>query len=367
MSACRGFPPRLVACLAAVFLVPPGAVSWPPRAVQVVATGDLLLAGALLPLLDRHGGDYPFVRVRDRLRGADVAVGNLEVPLTRAQTPTEGKDPRAVREGRDYVFRAPPTLAGNLQRAGFDVLSLANNHAMDYGAEGLLETVRVLRAAGIRPVGAGRNVEEATRAVVWRPSGVELAFLAASQILPVGSVATDSSPGIAASRGNYGGRDWRAGLLQRVRAHAAAGRVVVVSVHWGTERASVPDGEQVELAAALAAHGAHAVLGHHPHVLQGMAWVGRTFVAYSLGNFVATPSDRRARESVIATLWVTSRGVQRVRVEPIWIDAGQPRPLEGEPATRILTRLDRMSRALGAAVSRAGEVVPPRAWDRGGP
>jgi len=357
-----------VACFAAVLLVPLEAASWQSRPVQVVAVGDLLLAGALLPLLDRHGTDYPFLHVRDRLRGADVAVGNLEVPLTRAQTPTPGKDPRAVREGRDYVFRAPPTLAGNLRRAGFDVLSLANNHAMDYGAEGLLETVRVLRAAGIRPVGAGRNVEEATRAVVWRSSGVELAFLAASQILPVGSVATDSSPGIAASRGNYGGRDWRAGLLQRVRAHAAAGRVVVVSVHWGTERASVPDREQVELAAALAAHGAHAVLGHHPHVLQGMAWVGRTFVAFSLGNFVATPSDRLARESVMVTLWVTSHGVRRVQVQPVWIQAGQPQPLGGEPAARLLSRLDRLSRAFGATVSPAGEVWPSvRTSNRSGP
>lgn len=264
-----------MACFAAVLLVPLEAASWQSRPVQVVAVGDLLLAGALLPLRDRHGTDSPFLHVRDWLRAKDVAVGNLEVPLTRAQSLTAGKDPQAIREGRDYVFRAPPELAHSLQRAGFDVLSLANNHAMDYGPQGLLETLRVLRAAGIRPVGAGRNTEEATRAVVWQSSGVELAFLAASEVLPLASVATRDSPGIAASRGYHGGRDWRARLLDRVRAHAAAGRVVVTSVHWGTERASVPDREQVELAAALAAHGAHAVLGHHPHVLQGWpGWAG---------------------------------------------------------------------------------------------
>jgi len=334
---------------------------------RIAAVGDLLLAGSLLARIQRDGDDYPFRHIAEALTAADVAFANLEVPLTSVDAPTSGKDPASVRAGRDYVFRAPPRLARAIRDAGFDVVSLANNHAMDQGATGLFEMIESLRKERIEFAGAGADDLEATRAAVTRVGDVAIAWLAASEILPRFSVASPRGAGIAASRGHHGGRDWRAALLASVRALKARGLVVFVSVHWGVEGASTPNRAQTTLARALAMAGADAILGHHPHVLQGFTWIDRTFVAYSLGNFVALPRGRLARESAIIDLQIEATGVVGARVRPVSIGAGQARLLIGSEADPLMTRIASISGVVGGAVASDGEVKARFATRRPGP
>jgi poly-gamma-glutamate synthesis protein (capsule biosynthesis protein) len=310
----------------------------------------------MLARIRREGDAYPFRETADTLSAADVAFANLEVPLTTVDAPTPGKDPESVRAGRDYVFRAPPRLATAIRDAGFDVVSLANNHAMDQGALGLAETTEALRKAGIEYVGAGRDELEAARPALTRTGGVTIAWLAASEVLPLSSVASAERAGIAASRGTHGGRDARAALLRRVRTLKAQGLVVIVSLHWGAEGQIAPTDAQRRLARALSSAGADALVGHHPHVLQGFAWMDRTFVAYSLGNFVASPRGRLARESAILELQIDELGVREARVRPVWIEDGQARLLSGAAAERQMSQIASISSLVGGVVRATGEV-----------
>lgn len=306
---------------------------------RISAVGDVMLGGTAAPVLAQQGYDYPFVHVGAVLKRSAAVFGNLEGPLTDGGTPAPDKQ---------YVFRSPPEkVAPALKAAGFTVLSLANNHILDYGEAGLNDTLASLAQAHILHAGAGAD-DLTARAPAWFSAGGErVALLAYSLTLPPSFYATADTGGTAFGRERH------------VRADVAAARaqgadIVLVSFHWGQEGSTVLRDYQRLLAHAAIDAGADAVIGHHPHVLQGIERYGRGVVLYSLGNFVFGSYSRMAARSVIAQL--VFKGPRLVRVELVPIDVFnpevnfQPRLLRGADADAVIAQLAQLSAPLQTRV-----------------
>ena len=232
----------------------------PDRGVTIAAVGDIMLARNLTGHMERHGGRYPYARIADLLRRADVTVANLEVALTE----------RGEARDRQDVFRTSPRFAAGLSEAGIDVVSLANDHVEDYGRDGLRDTLATLDGLGVRHAGAGLDETDARRPAIVSAGGLRLACLSYTDIsehrrdgpTPCG-VAMASAETIASD----------------VQAACRKAEVVIVSLHAGAEHTAVPGARQRRLARAAVEAGALLVLGHHPARPAGLgasrAWPDR--------------------------------------------------------------------------------------------
>jgi poly-gamma-glutamate synthesis protein (capsule biosynthesis protein) len=236
--------------------------------VTLAFGGDVQFEGRLAALAAPDG----LAGLTPVLGSADVAVVNLETAIT----------DRGVEQPKIYHFRTSPEALVALQRAGVDAVSMANNHAVDYGPDGLTDTLAAQASSPIPVIGIGPTAGKAFAPAVFDVRGTTVAVLASSQVndYTVNTFpATDTRAGIA---GNLD--DSR--LLAAVHTARAAYDVVVVYLHWGTDYTSCPDGSQARTAGRLTDAGADVVVGGHAHRVQGAGWLGRTYVAYGLGNFV---------------------------------------------------------------------------------
>ena len=243
----------------------------PPTTAPPDLRWTLLAGGDVLMDRSEAAGIDPFAGIDPPLASGDIALVNVEMVISDRGEP---------REDKEFTFRAPPSAASRIAAAGIDVANLANNHAADYGPEALLDTVDLLEAKGVIALGAGATSADAYRhrVVEVRP-GVRVAFVGASMVVPLGFPATGTRPGVASAY-------QRDRVLAGVRTAASEAEVVIAVVHWGVERMTCPDGRQRDFAFQLLQHGADAVIGHHPHVLQPVVLDEGKLVAYSLGNFV---------------------------------------------------------------------------------
>ncbi len=241
-----------------------------PSTTEPDLTWTLLAGGDVLMDRSEAAGVDPFAGIEPSLASADIAVVNVEMVISERGEPADKK----------YVFRAPPSAAERIAAAGVDVANLANNHAMDYGPDALVDTVDLLEANGVIALGAGATSSDAYRhrIIEVRP-GVHVAFVGASMVVPLGFPATQTRPGIASAY-------QRDRVLANVRVAASEADVVIAVIHWGIERMTCPEGRQRDFAFELLHNGADAVIGHHPHVLQPVVFDDGKLVAYSLGNFV---------------------------------------------------------------------------------
>lgn len=327
----------------------------------------ILLAGDVLPLGDR---DY-FAAISSLVRSADLAICNLECPVS---THGERSPLKLTTSGRamhnEYLFRAPPSQARRLAEAGFDGVTLANNHIMDFGGEALLETLRLLEQAGVQYTGAGPDRTSARQPMILSAAGHSVAVLAyvSAKTLPgtEGFAASDETAGTVFVRGDASGRpDATSSRMLRndIRAAAKRADVVIACFHWGTEGADEPDPLQRSLAHLAIDAGADAVIGHHPHRLQGVEIYRDRPIAYSLGNF-AFPTPWESNHFSAALELRVERGEWSSLVfHPVLLEfrVGDPAPARGADAERIITRLTRLSEALGTTCRRSGEPLP-RVW-----
>lgn len=183
--------------------------------------------------------------------------------------------------GKAYTFRADPMMVPLLEVFGTDAVTLANNHVYDYGEEGLLDTMRYLNEAGVPYLGAGENIDEASKILYYVVGGRKIAIVSATQIERVTKYtkeATETEPGVLKTLDPER-------FLQMIRQADANSDYVIAVVHWGTEGSLTPEHSQHLLAQKYADAGADAIIGGHPHRLQGAAYVDGVPVAYSLGNF----------------------------------------------------------------------------------
>ncbi|GAB1484526.1 hypothetical protein MASR2M78_33440 [Treponema sp.] len=223
------------------------------RPLRLVAVGDILLARGVGRNASKNGWADPFRASQSLISSADIAFANLECPASYLGEPYPGKD-------SEVTFRAEPGSLLGIKYAGFDVLSLANNHMNDFGQEALVETLDALDTLGIARSGAGRNRAEAHKAAILSHEGKKLAFLAYAEHMWSVIEAGD-----------------RAGVAiveeKAMAADIAAARenadIVLVSIHWGEEHEGLPRERDRALARRLIDAGANGIIGHHPHVLQG--------------------------------------------------------------------------------------------------
>jgi poly-gamma-glutamate synthesis protein (capsule biosynthesis protein) len=256
------------------------------------------------------------------LKPADVAMVNLETAITTRGTP----------EPKTYHFRAPASAFTALRNAGVDVVTMANNHGVDYGPVGLSDSLAAIKTSKLPVVGIGHDDDEAFRP--WRTTvrGQRLAFIGASQVIDDNLMDTwparPGHPGIASAYNVPR-------LLRAVREARRTSDIVVVYLHWGTERVACPNSKQRALAPQLADAGADVIVGSHAHVLHGAGYRGRTFIDYGLGNFVFyKQGGGPTGETGVLTLTVRRHEVQRYQWAPARISNGLPYPVSGDAADR---------------------------------
>jgi poly-gamma-glutamate capsule biosynthesis protein CapA/YwtB (metallophosphatase superfamily) len=307
----------------------------PPAAdesvIEVIAVGDVMLGrGAAREA-------QPFAAVAPWLRTADLALGNLECVIAEEGTPRPGP----------YRLRAPLSAVTILCDAGFDVLGLANNHALDFGPAALAEAVGRLQEAGIATVGVGPDAEATARPVIREINGVRLAFLAFNDV---------SDPEDRLEEGGWTPATWdRERGTAAIAAACAQADAVIVSVHWGYEYELRADPAQRDAAHAILDAGADLVLGHHPHVVQdteldlrGLAETSEVsrgqFVAYSLGNFVFDQQQGETRQGLALRAFFDEQGLRAVQALPVW--AGPcPRLMTADEAASLLARVQPLDAA----------------------
>lgn len=356
LAACATRPPAPVVTPPVAEPVPPVPAAAPPAILKVMAVGDIMLDGTARPVFAEHGYDHAFAQVKKFFQDVPIVIGNLEGPLTTRGTPEQDKT---------YVFRSPPgPVSRALRNAGINVVSLANNHTLDYGPDGLADTQAALDAAGIAHLGAGPNLAAARRPVVLEAAGRRVALLGYSVTLPEHFYAGPDKPGTAFAHESH------------VRADVAAARaqadIVIVSFHWGQEGKTQLRDYQVHLGRVAIDAGAAAVLGHHPHILQAVEQYKDGVILYSLGNFTFGSYSKQAQVSAVAELTFAGDRVAELRLHPINVNnfevEFQPRPLTGANADRVVDELiglsalrdTRLTNDAGTALLRLPAAVPTR-------
>ena len=287
-----------VALVATVFASPTEAA---PTRISIVAVGDVC------PFLEQ--GNLVEKDVKKVLgpgakwiAGADIAFANLEAPIIK-------QGMKAVREKKLPILVGRLSLPSSLARAGFDVVSLANNHTYDFGAEGVAITLDAVKKAKLSHTGLGFSIRDAQRPVIMERKGVKVAFIAATDRV--------NQPQPRAPR-----KAWTAWvhirrLERQVRRLRKKAHVVVVSLHWGISYKHEPIEKQKKIAQRLAAAGADLILGGHPHVLQPVVFASgarRTVIAYSMGNFLFGKQEGdRGQTMVLRVDFSLKKGARRAR------------------------------------------------------
>jgi len=291
--------------------------------VTFLAGGDILMGWFVNDVyIKKEGPEYLFRRVADLFRSADIAFGNLENPISS----------RGVMENKGLMFRAPPEAVKGLTYAGIDVVNLANNHIGDYGPQAVLDTLDILKQNGIGYAGAGRNRAEARSPWITTTKGITIAILAYNEIEPGYFAATDSHPGSAWIEPDN--------VYAEIRKTKAQADFVIVSFHWGIEYTPHPNARQQEIARGAAQAGAGLIVGHHPHVVQGVGFFGSVFVDYSIGDFVYSQPTRPATgEGIILRAVIDGQTLKQVQMIPIYIDKAQPRVISPVEAKLMMERI----------------------------
>jgi len=307
--------------------VPPDAIRMAgveePRSGAVLAfVGDVVPGRSMELQIDRYGSGYPWAGLGYLLHDADLAMANLECVLSTQGTALD----------KLYVIRAHPGMVDTLSSGGMDVVSLANNHTLDFGSEALGDTRSALGQVNVAVVGAGRTPEDARSAALFDVTGVRVAVLAYAGSYWQGSADMPDSDLIAWSDPES--------VAQDVRAARDQADVVVVVVHAGKEYSRAPSAIQVTVAHTAIDAGANLVVGHHPHVTQAVERYRDGLIVYSLGNALFDIPLQSAMRGDLLRVLVTPQGLVQAELWPFWIDGEiQPRLLDdgrGLPRVEVI-------------------------------
>jgi poly-gamma-glutamate capsule biosynthesis protein CapA/YwtB (metallophosphatase superfamily) len=334
------------------------------RPVTVAIVGDFWVNRAL------PRTNSSLEAVLDRLRQAQVSVCVLEMPLSR----------RGAAAEKIVCMRADPERIEDLKHLGADLVTIANNHMLDYGTDALFDTVELLERFRIPYVGAGRDIAEAARTIVIEREGLRIAFIACAATLPLGSAAgagrpgvnplhvfnawliepsarTQEQPGTPPAVITFAAPQDVAALQRAVRDAKRTAEVVVVLPHWGVPNVTQLMEYQRAVAHALAAAGADLIIGYHAHCIQPVEVVGKTPVVYGGGNFLfhelpkgmsRNVYDSMSPDGIIVEAGVGANGVESLELVPIMLDAAGHPGLAARPeAQRIGAHLQSISKPYG--------------------
>ncbi len=309
----------------------------PEPIVHLASVGDIMLDRGLGIVIQGGNLAYPFAKVAPLLQNADITVGNMESAMGTLGEPA----------AKSYPFRAPPVAAEALALGGFDVVSLANNHGMDYGPEALLQAIELLQAQGVTPIGAGANFDAAHTPYLTQINGLSLAILSYVNV-PIEArsafdtavwTATEGTPGLA-----WGDPEVIAADVTAVRDQVD---LVIVVLHSGYEYVEEPSEPQVAAAQAAIDAGARLVIGHHAHILQGIDFYNGGVIVYGLGNFAFEIDG--PPETAVLNVWLDADGVRSLELIPAIIqEGGAPRLAESWEAAPILRQVYFLTRILNS-------------------
>lgn len=266
--------------------------------IKLLAVGDIAL--------DFKGEGNPFTHVISALKDKDILFGNLETTIS---------DNKGTPLQKGWIFKAPTRYVTFLKGAGFDVLNVANNHILDFGNECLIDTMKTLESNDIAYVGAGENFTEAFKPQIIAKNKLRVGFT--GYYFGATKYNILKKPVVA-------GVNKRAIIKQIKRLKKQDVNIVIVSLHWGYELIFYPSPERVKFYRKLIDAGATVVLGHHPHVIQGMERYKHGLIAYSLGNFQIVNSETREKkgtdQSIILSVEIGKEGVRSYNVIPVKLD-----------------------------------------------
>ncbi|WP_232510171.1 CapA family protein [Paenibacillus crassostreae] len=307
--------------------------------------GDMMFAGKVEDKLKMKGYDFPFKYVSKLFQQDDLTIANLESPVTTAGIEASDKQ---------YVFKSSPKALVALKEAGMDGVGLANNHILDQGVSGLLDTLKYLEKSKLQYAGAGKDADEAYAPTYFTRQGVKVALIAVSRVVPKSDWhAGKGNPGVATVY------DPTLAIKSIASARMEAD-IVIVMAHWGEERALNPIGNQSELAHQFVDAGADLVIGSHPHVLQGLEQYKGKWIAYSTGNFIFTKSlTETTWKTAIFSTTCTPEGECRIKLIPFHAELGQPVPMSEEEGQQLFKDIEELSIG-GVRINKEGTVFMPK-------
>ena len=301
-----------------------------------MAVGDIMLGD--LPasfgfgvgsMIEKYGPAFPFELSRNKLSKADIVFGNLEAVLSKFDSRHDRFD--------QVILRGQPEAIAGLKSAGFKIVALANNHITQHGLKALQETIAVLRENEIGFIGVNIADDNTCNRHIIDKKGMRIGFLGYN---------------FRPEQYFAGPPPYAVGDTGLIKADIAGLRencdLIVLSLHWGDEFIDFPSAEQVTMAHELIDSGADLILGHHPHILQGVERYKGGIIAYSLGNFIFDMFQERFRWTIILKLTIGGRKEIDYEIIPVKINNRfQPETLEGEQGTAIIDHMRELSRKIG--------------------
>jgi poly-gamma-glutamate capsule biosynthesis protein CapA/YwtB (metallophosphatase superfamily) len=321
------------------------AVEPTPEPLTLALTGDVMLGRLVNDVIRRRGFAYPWGDMLSTLRDADLLCINLECALTSHTEQWRG-DPH-----KPFFFRADPGVVETLRLAKVDFAALANNHIMDFGVAGLLETVGVLDQAGIAHAGAGPDIAAASAPALLSARGWRVAIVAFADY-PEAWCAVAGEPGMCFTPVSPRSADFAA--VEHALANARdAADVVIFSMHWGPNMRLRPPPHFQDFAHGVLEAGADVFWGHSAHLLQGLERVDGKVILYDTGDFVddyAVNSLLRNDFSALFLLRMVPGAVERIEVVPALIDSMRVTRATGSTRQEIVERLSELSAEFGTTL-----------------
>ncbi len=303
-----------------------------------MAVGDIMLSRSIGELIVTNNPSAPFTHVADLFRKADWVVANLECAITDSTQP----------ENKRYTFNAPLESAEGLSAAGINVVNLSNNHILDYGQAGLVETLNALKFQNIRSFGIGDNSQSSHLPLIIDKNGLSIALLSYTDVQIEASSYFDTRDWIADE--THAGIAWA--ILPEVQADVVKARekadLVIVYFHYGIENLDHASQTQHLLATGAIDAGAVLVLGSHTHRLQEIQHYKDGVIVYGLGNFIFDGFDGASNLTALLSVQLTKSGIASLTWYPMVIEDGIPKPASTDVSKIIL-----------ALVNREYKVYPP--------
>jgi len=314
-----------------------------PKTFTINAVGDIMLSRAVEKKIN---GDYtkPFSETAAELKSADITFGNLETPISIRGEKIIGKG---------IWFRSKPDSVKGLTYAGFDVLSLANNHTLDYSEPALLDTLDMLGNGGIKYFGAGANLSSSRQPVIIEVNGIKIAFIGYSDLYQYNYGFTGKTRTLEATPDQPGISPLK---LANIKKDIAALRpqvdLIAVSLHWGTEDTHIVKPARRQFAHDIIDAGADLILGHHPHQLQGVELYNGKPILYSMGNFIFDQHFSDNDDSAIFNLKFKDKTLNTLEITPVIIkDYSVATYAKGQDSTRILGYMEKLCTNLDTPTS----------------
>lgn len=311
----------------------------PVDEVSILFAGDVMLDWGIQDTMEKKGVSYPLIYLKDFLETFDYRFCNLECPIAK-----EGD----IHPDKKYVFLGKPRHIELLKYADINGVSLANNHACDYGKSALLYTVKNLISNGISITGAGETIGAAHMPAVIEKNDINIAIMAYTSIAYDDSFAGENSPGVARARIDL--------IAEDIEQFKEFYKFVIVSIHWGDEYSDYPNRKQINLAHQIIDNGADAIIGHHPHIFQGVEIYKNKPVFYSIGNFIFGSVNEDIKNNILVSITFSKKGIKLFRIYPINGNTTktpfQYRLLKGKEAQKSLKNLMYISKPLRSKFTR---------------